>query len=158
MAGGSIFIIPLHVRPVVSYDKLKRKNSLKRARSGLDRLNLTDVGQTIFSTWKKGGGYIKMGKCDLPFPWSGVLSRMNVEYARITGIMVQGTTYRSIFRIDITKSSPLLKGSVMDLDRDLLDSPYWRDDTWNKFYRMTGITRAGAENMNQDTMKGIPDP
>ena len=158
MAGGSIFIIPLHVRPVVSYEKLKKKNSLKRARSGLDRLNLTDVGQTIFSTWKEGGGFIKMGRCDLPFPWSALLSKNRVEYARITCIMVQGTTYRSIFRIDITKPSPLLKGSVRDLDRGLLDSPYWRDDTWNKFHRMTGITREGAENMNVETMKGIPDP
>ena len=153
MERGSFFILPLHVRPVVSYTKLKKKNSLERARSGLDRLNLTDVGERILSTWIGEGGFVKMGKSELPFPWSATLSTMKVERARISGIMVQGTTYRSVFRIDIPDPISLLKRTLDDFDRNPLESPYWDSETWMKFHSATGITKKKAKEMNRKVLK-----
>lgn len=151
MDQGTIWIIPRHVRPVVSYDKL-RKNMIETARSGLDRLNLTDIGDAVLTDWITKGGFIRIESVELPFPWSASLSYHREDHARITGMMVMGSTFRSIFRLDVLKDGNMLDNGIGKIDRDPLISPYWNDETWKEFHIMTGITRDEALEQNDQML------
>ncbi|MGA1822877.1 MAG: hypothetical protein ACMUIG_10160 [Thermoplasmatota archaeon] len=151
MDQGTIWIIPRHVRPVVSYDKL-RKSRIETARSGLDRLNLTDIGDAVLTSWIKRGGFVRLESADLPFPWSASLSYQREDHARMTGMMIMGSTFRSIFRMDVLKNGNILDDGIRRLGRDPLISPYWNDETWKEFHSMTGITRDEAKRQNESIL------
>lgn len=151
----SLWIIPIHVRPVVSYENMKRKNKLTSAKTGLDRLNLTDVGEKILGTWIQGGGSVDLLDADLPYPWKASLRRSSVEYARMSGMVVGGSTFRSIFHMRIFDNEDHLIKGIKLLKRGPLDSPYWKSETWRNFQTITGMSRDHVSKINGHTLKEL---
>lgn len=149
-----IWVIPHHIRPVVSYDMI-RKGRSERPKSGLDRLTLTEVGLSVFERSRNNGIEMKIRRANPPFPWEMAFSRSGVEIAHLQGHFIGPSTFRSIFRfrwVEDTEGSALARKLVDDLGRDPLHSEYWNMDTWSRFSRKTGLTRNEVLELNRGSL------
>lgn len=149
----TMWIMPLRVAPVVSYEML-RKGSVKRPLNGLDRLNLTDVGEALIFPHLNDGGDIELRDVRLPYPWNARLkgeAELNVE-----AVWAGGSTFRSIFRLRFGEGGAQKVKDMLDaLDRDPLDSPYWDTPTWERFFKGTGSTKNDVSKSVNRTMKKL---
>jgi hypothetical protein len=150
----TLWLIPVHVRPVVSYEGLT-SGLLRDPATGLDRFNLTDVGESLFKNLSSNGFDIKLKGVDLPFPWEMVFKLEGEPKASLRGIRVGPSTYRSIFKLmfeeDRSTSGPVLS-TVTSLGRDPLDSPYWDDVTWELFLGQFKMDRSKVISSNRSIL------
>ena len=139
----TLWLIPVHVRPVVSYEGLT-KGVVRDPSSGLDRFNLTDVGEVFYGTFRSRGGEVKFKNIDLPFPWEMVFKFKGEPKASLRGIKVGPSTYRSIFKLvhfDDPGVNEIIGECLSDLGRDPIDSPYWDDANWQLLQKQLRISR-----------------
>jgi hypothetical protein len=155
-----LWIIPHHVRPVVSLNLLK-KGKMDTPKNGMDRLTLTEVGEIAFIRSNEAGLKFKMRRADPPFPWEMAFSDCGVECAKLTGYFIGPSTYRSSFRLMFlpeTSGEELASKIEKDLKRDPLDSPYWNDDTWSRFIKRMGKSRMEIKEANRTTLDSFRGP
>ncbi|MGA1820185.1 MAG: hypothetical protein ACMUHU_04160 [Thermoplasmatota archaeon] len=139
----TVWLIPVHVRPVISYDGLLRGN-LEDPASGLDRFNLTDVGEAFYKTFHGNGAEIRLKNLELPFPWEMVFKVEGDPKASLRGVKVGPSTYRSIFKLLYSDEAPvreMVRESLSLIGRDPLDSPYWDDVNWQLFQGALKLSR-----------------
>ncbi|MGA1792905.1 MAG: hypothetical protein ACMUHM_03050 [Thermoplasmatota archaeon] len=139
----TVWLIPVHVRPVISYDGLLEGN-LKDPASGLDRFNLTDVGEAFYKTFRENGAELKLKSVELPFPWEMVFKVDGDPKASLRGIKVGPSTYRSIFKLLYSDEGPvrnMVRDCLSSIERDPLDSPYWDDANWQTFQKLLRMSR-----------------
>ncbi len=135
--------MPLHIRPVVSLESLK-KGEMDRPRNGMDRLTLTEVGELVIQSNDTIGLKMKLRKTSPPFPWEMAFTHQGLEVAQLTGHFIGPSTFRSIFRLrylEDTKGETLAMFLINNIERDMLGSDYWNDDTWDRFSKKTGLSR-----------------
>jgi hypothetical protein len=152
-----LWLIPLHVRPVVSYDSIQG-GTLADPPSGLDRFNLTDVGEAFFNTFQENGGVLRFKGVSLPFPWEMVLKINGESKASLRGVKVGPSTYRSMFKLAFFEEEEvcsIIGAALEKLNRDPLESPYWDEETWEKFFKMMKISKAKIEESNGRTLAGL---
>lgn len=141
------------MRPVVSYSSL-RKGKLKNPRNGLDRLHLTDVGEIVWNEFGSVKLNSRLRRADPPFPWEMAFFQGGVEVANLTGHFIGPSTYRSIFQMRFLEGSSgeeLTRRSVGTLDRELLASKYWTNETWSRFIKMAGMSKKEILEINENT-------
>ena len=139
----TLWMIPVHVRPVVSLEGM-RKNEIMDPSSGLDRFNLTDVGEAVFGEFRDNGAEVIAKGVEPPFPWELVFKIDKDPKASLRGMKVGPSTYRSIFKLMFFDSEDvirIIRGSMERIGRDLLESPYWDDDTWQMFQNQYRLSR-----------------
>ena len=140
---------------MVSHDLLKR-GVLDKPKNGMDRLTLTEVGEYVVTAYKEIGLSMKLRKTSPPFPWEMAFYENGLEISQLTGHFIGPSTFRSIFRLRYLKGTSGMKLAeyIIDhLDRDLLVSDYWKDDTWNRFTNKTGLSRKEVIGSNDDSME-----
>lgn len=152
---SEIWIIPLHIRPVVSHDSIK-KGLIQRPRNGLDRLTLTEVGDIAIKEYQQFSLSMKLRKASPPFPWEMVFHDKGIEVSHLTGHFIGPSTFRSIFRfrfLEDTSGGSLARSLCGKIDRDPLMSDYWNDDTWNRFMKKTGRSKNEITGFNQQILE-----
>jgi len=150
-------MIPVHVRPVVSFDSLKKKE-LKDPTTGLDRFNLTDVGKALFTAFDERKADLVLKGVELPFPWEIVFKMNNEPQASLRGMKVGPSTYRSIFKLlffDNEEVLSIIKRSLELVGRDVLRSPYWDDITWQAFQKQFRLSKDEVVTSNDRILGGI---
>ncbi|MEA3558083.1 MAG: hypothetical protein U9R75_02415 [Candidatus Thermoplasmatota archaeon] len=153
----TLWLIPLRIIPVVSHEKLA-KGSLGTPTSGLDRFNLTDVGDAFYRTWTRGRAKIILKGVQEPFPWEMVFKVDGDPKASLRGMLVGSSTFRSIFKLTYSPEDGvklLVKGSLDLLDRDLANSKYWDDTTWEQFRNLTGLSMEQVHRNNAERMSDM---
>jgi hypothetical protein len=128
---------------VVSFEGL-RKKELKDPATGLDRFNLTDVGEAFYTSYSENGADIILKGVDLPFPWEMVFKINNEPKASLRGLKVGPSTYRSIFKLLFFEEDDvrtIIRRSLDLIGRDVLESPYWDDITWQQFQKQFKLTK-----------------
>jgi hypothetical protein len=150
----TLWLIPLHVRPVISYEGLIR-SVLRDPATGLDRFNLTDVGEAFFRNLSSSGFDLKIKGVDLPFPWEMIFKLHGEPKVSLRGIRVGPSTYRSIFKLIFEEEgtvSGLVLSTVRSMGRDPLDSPYWDDSTWEIFQGQFKMDRDSIVGSNRSVL------
>jgi len=146
----ALWLIPVHVRPVVSYEALTG-GVIRDPASGLDRFNLTDVGEAFHRNLPSGGFQVRLKSVELPFPWEMIFSIQGEQKASLKGLRIGPSTFRSIFRL-IFEDERFVREQVIStvrtLSRDPLDSPYWDDETWEIFQNRFRMSRASVVDSN----------
>jgi len=153
----TMWLIPVHVRPVVSFDGIGKKE-IKDPSSGLDRFNLTDVGDAFFFVFKENGAEIISKGVDLPFPWELVFKVDREPKASLRGMKVGPSTYRSIFKLIFFEAddvNQMIRRSLDIIGRDILDSPYWDDATWQLFQKQYKLSRNEVIKTNDMALKKL---
>jgi len=151
----AVWMIPVHVRPVISHDGLLG-GSLKDPSSGLDRFNLTDIGEVFYRTFKEKGAEVRLKNVELPFPWEMVFKFDGEPKASLRGIHVGPSTYRSIFKLIHFGDPPvvkMVKDCLSSLERDPLESPYWDDANWQLFQNIIKLSRDSIIGSNERFME-----
>jgi len=147
------WIMPLHVAPVVSFDELK-KCRIARPRSGMDRFNLTDVGEALIVPYLAAGHGLRFGSVDLPYPWKIELGSTTT----IEAIRVGNSTFRSILKVvfDLKNGfSGSMRRMISELDRDPLETPYWDMKSWETFHRESGRTKDQLTKVDSATFEAL---
>jgi hypothetical protein len=153
----TIWLIPVHVRPVVSFEGLKRNEIIDPA-MGLDRFNLTDVGDAFFQVFNEAGADIITKGVELPFPWEMVFKVDKEPKASLRGLKVGPSTYRSIFKLVFFEGDDLngLIRNILDrIGRDTLESPYWDDGTWQLFQKLYKLSKNNVFQSNDDVIGNL---
>jgi hypothetical protein len=152
----TLWLIPVHVRPVVSYEGLST-GVLRDPTTGLDRFNLTDVGEAFFRNLPPMGFDIKLKGVDLPFPWEMVFKHHGDPKASLRGVRIGASTFRSIFKL-LFENEEAIRETVLStigsLERDPLDSPYWDDETWEVFQYQFRMDKASVKDSNKSVIEG----
>jgi hypothetical protein len=150
----TIWLIPVHVRPVVSFEGL-RKNEIKDPASGLDRFNMTDVGEAFFKIFKEKDADIIQKGVTLPYPWEMVFKIDKEPKASLRGLKVGPSTYRSIFKLVFFEENDvneLIQRSLNEIGRNVLESPYWDDSTWQLFQKLYKLSRNSVIESNENVL------
>lgn len=153
----TIWLIPVHVRPVISFEGLGR-NEIRDPASGLDRFNLTDVGDAFFTVFRDMGAEIISKGVELPFPWELVFKIDKEPVASLRGLKVGPSTYRSIFKLiyfegeDVNK---MIRSSIDLIGREVLKSPYWDDATWQLFQKHYKLSRMSVMESNDGILRNL---
>lgn len=153
----TLWIIPLHIIPVVSFQGLS-KGKMKKPVSGMDRLNLTDVGKVVHDTMTDAGANVKFKGVRNPFPWEMVFKIDKDPKASLRGIVVENSTFRSIFKLMYfpeREVEELVRRSVSIMERDLLYSPYWKSSTWERFSSMTKLSKERTVKENEKLISSL---
>lgn len=153
----TLWIIPVHVRPVVSIEGLE-KGRIETPNSGLDRLNLTDVGEAFLRNLGTIGAETKIKGVDSPFPWEIVFRSNGQAVASLRGVLVGSSTFRSSFKLIFDygeRTGQAVRSSVEDLGRGLLESPYWDDENWLLFSKVAKMTRKEVETSNEEVLRSL---
>ncbi|MBN1538555.1 MAG: hypothetical protein JW939_00285 [Candidatus Thermoplasmatota archaeon] len=147
----TLWLIPVHVRPVVSYEGLTG-GGIRDPVTGLDRFNLTDVGEAFYRNLPSVGFHVRLKSVELPFPWEMIFSLYEEPTVSLKGLRIGPSTFRSIFRL-IFEDEPSVRkfviSTVMSLSRDPLESPYWDDETWEVFQHRFRMSRANVVDSNR---------
>jgi len=152
-----LYVMPLHVAPVVSYEML-RKGRIERPLGGLDRLNLTDVGGRMVLPWLRRGGRIAVRDASLPYPWSIQLRDDDGEGPDLEAIRSGDSTFRSVIKVTARQGQAALQAvsDLLDgLGRDPLETPYWDLKCWEAFHRETGLTFEDLERTDRETIEAL---
>ncbi|MFW3146301.1 MAG: hypothetical protein ACMUIE_05770 [Thermoplasmatota archaeon] len=153
----TLWIIPVHVRPVVSIEGLE-KGRLETPNSGLDRFNLTDVGEAFLDQFRTKGAEFKIKGVESPFPWEIVFKTNGQPVASLRGVIVGSSTFRSAFKLVFDngpETSTIIGSALKELGRELLESPYWDDENWQIFMKMLKLTREEVESNNGKVLESI---
>ena len=153
----TIWLIPVHVRPVVSFEGLGN-GEVKDPTTGLDRFNLTDIGDVLFRQFTAIGAEIVFKGVELPFPWEIVFKINKEPKASLKGLKVGPSTYRSIFKLIFFEGDDvytIIKDCLDEIGRDVLDSPYWDDPTWQQFQKVYKLQRDKVIGTNAETIKKL---
>ncbi|MBN1389185.1 MAG: hypothetical protein JXA22_00930 [Candidatus Thermoplasmatota archaeon] len=137
------WIIPIHVRPVISYNAIM-DGRITGPSSGMDRFNLTEVGDLILGHFRDNGAEMRLKNVEPPFPWEMIFRMDGEAKASLLGLKVGPSTFRSIFKLLHTGEPgvvSIISDSLSSLGRDPLDSPYWGDAEWQSFQKMYRLTR-----------------
>ena len=152
-----LWIAPLHVSPVVSYEML-RKGTIARPKSGLDRFNLTEVGHLLIVPHLSGGGSIRLKEVNLPFPWKAELLQGDTTVMHLDAMTAGKSTYRSMIRITFESGNGVgdpLKEMLGSLGRDPLSTPYWDLKSWEIFHKETGLTYEDIRSVDARTISEL---
>ncbi|MFO8051537.1 MAG: hypothetical protein R6V01_07560 [Thermoplasmatota archaeon] len=153
----TLWIVPLRIVPVVSFQKLL-KGEMKNPSTGLDRLNLTDVGEAVYGNMTGAGTRVKFKGVKNPFPWEMVFRMKNEQKVSLTGVMIENSTFRSIFKLMFIPEKEvreLIKRSISTIDRDLLVSPYWDSGTWDRFSSLAKLSREQVIQNNENIVSSL---
>lgn len=155
--GLVLWIAPLHVAPVVSYEML-RKGSIERPRSGLDRMNLTEIGEMIIVPHLRKGGKVRFRDVSLPFPWKAEVMEGEGTVLRMDAMTAGRSTLRSMIRFEFDAGNGI-SGAVKELlggiDRDPLSTPYWDIKSWEVFHKETGLTFEDVRRTDESTIREL---
>ncbi|MBN1540369.1 MAG: hypothetical protein JW939_09515 [Candidatus Thermoplasmatota archaeon] len=146
----TLWLIPIHVRPVISFNALL-DGKVREPSNGMDRLNLTDVGDIFFNLFRDSKARVRLKNVEPPFPWEMVFWMNGEAKVSLRGIKVGPSTYRSIFKMVHNREDEvisIISAGLRSLGRDPLDSPYWNDENWQLFQKMFRLTRDAIDSDN----------
>ncbi len=152
-----LWIAPLHVAPVVSYEMLKA-GRIDRPKSGLDRFNLTEIGEHLILPHLERGGRLRLKDVNLPFPWKAELLHGDSSVMRIDAMTAGKSTYRSMIRIAFESGNGVcdpIKEMLGRTNRDPLSTPYWDLKSWEVFHRETGLTFDDIRKVDESTIEAL---
>lgn len=153
----TIWVIPIHIVPVVSHEALQ-EGRISTPTSGLDRFNLTDVGDTFYRNFIDIGADVRFKGVKNPFPWEMVFKKDGEPIASLRGMIVGSSTFRSIFKL-VFFPEPQVNGAVRnsleELGRNPTYSRYWNTDTWKEFQKISKLTKEDLMETNERIISSL---
>jgi hypothetical protein len=78
--------------------------------------------------------------------------------ASLRGLKVGPSTYRSIFKFIFFEGDEvngMIRSALGEIERDILDSPYWDDTTWQMFQESYRLSRRSVIESNDACLERL---
>ncbi|UCH89841.1 MAG: hypothetical protein JSV49_04140 [Thermoplasmata archaeon] len=153
MSVFSLYAMPNHLRPSTSYKSLS-KGLFETPKTFTDRIYLTDVADTLRQVISSncGDASIKILWRRSYFPWririklyGGTILLTGKVYGESSWASAITMQFKNLDGVLNTHLKTIIEQFVGTLGRLPYESPYWTDETWQKFSRAHKLSRNKVE-------------